>query len=56
MKLVSTKVPLASGQKIINGYRITLKKTECEKFGYKAGDEFKATFYEDKIILERIEK
>lgn len=53
MKLVPTKVTKANGEKLINGYRITLSKSECERHGYKAGDELKAEFSEDKIILKK---
>ena len=56
MKLVPTKVTLANGQKLVNGYRVTLSKTECEKNGFKAGDEFKAEFTETEIKLTKIDK
>lgn len=54
MKLVATKVTLASGGKLINGYKVTLAKTEVEKAGFKAGDEFKAEFKKDSIILKKV--
>lgn len=53
MKLHPTKVTLASGQKLINGYRVALSKVECEKYGYKAGDELKAEYTETEIILRK---
>lgn len=53
MKLVPTKVTLANGNKLISGYRVTLSKTECEKNGFKAGDEFKAEFSENEIKLKK---
>ena len=55
MKLNASKVYLASGKKIINGYRITLAKTEVEKAGFKAGDELKATFKNGKITITKKE-
>lgn len=56
MKLVATKVSLASGGRLINGYKITLAKTEVEKAGFKAGDNFKAEFKKDSIILKKIKE
>lgn len=53
MKLIPTKSTLADGRKIINAYKVTLTKSEVEKAGYKAGDEFNAEYAKDKIILKK---
>lgn len=51
MKLLPTKVTLADGSKLINGYKVTLSKVECEKYGFKAGDILEAKFERGKIVL-----
>lgn len=53
MKLTANKVTLASGDKLINGYKIMLAKSEVEKAGFKAGDEFEPEYKSDKIILKK---
>lgn len=53
MKLIATKVSLANGGKLVNGYRVMLTKSEVEKAGFKEGDELVATYSQDKIILEK---
>lgn len=55
MRLQATNVTLATGKKLINGYKVTLAKTEVEKAGFKAGDEFKAEYKKDHIILRRVD-
>ena len=56
MKLIPTKVTLADGSKLINGYKVTLKKSEIEKAGFKSGDELKATYEKDVITLKKVRK
>lgn len=51
MRLTPNKVTLASGKKLVNGYKIMLPKLEVENF-FKAGDEFVAEFKKDRIILK----
>ena len=53
MKLISSKVTLANGEKLISSYKLTLKKSDIEKHGFKAGDEFIATYEDGKIILTK---
>lgn len=53
MKLIANKVYLASGEKLINAYKVTLAKTEVEKLGFKEGDELIAEYKEDRIIIKR---
>ena len=53
MKLTPTKVTLADGSKLIGGYKIALPKSECEKYGYKAGTELKPIFTEKEIVLKK---
>lgn len=53
MKLTANKVTLASGNKLINGYKIMLTKSDVEKAGFKAGDELKAIYKENEIILKK---
>jgi len=53
MKLLPTKVTLADGSKLINGYKVTLSKVECEKYGFKGGDELKAEFSKNEIKLKK---
>ena len=55
MRLSTSKVALASGGRLISGYRLMFKKSEIEKAGFKEGDEFEATYEKDKIILKKIE-
>lgn len=55
MKLIPTNVYKADGSKLINGYKITLAKTEVEKAGFQAGDEFQAEFKKDRIILKKVD-
>lgn len=40
------------GTRIVKGYRIALKKTECEKYGFDSSTEVKIE-YSDKIIIKR---
>lgn len=51
MKLIPTYTYLASGEKLINAYKVTLTKSEMEKAGFKAGDELMAQYKKNKIIL-----
>lgn len=51
MRLTANKVTLASGAKLVNGYKIMLAKSEVEKAGFKAGDELEAQYKKDRIIL-----
>lgn len=51
MKLIATRQPLVNGKKIINAYKVTLKKSEVEKAGFKAGDRLKAKYEKCKITL-----
>ena len=53
MKLMPTYVYKKDGSRNINSYRISLPKTECEKNGFKAGDEIKAEFTNEKIVLTK---
>lgn len=53
MKLTPTKVTLADGKKLIGGYKVALPKSECEKHGFKAGDELKAEFTDKEIKLKK---
>lgn len=53
MKLIASKSTLADGKKIINAYKITLTKSEVEKAGFKAGDEFKAEYTKEEIVLKK---
>ena len=53
MRLIPSKVTLANGEKLISSYKLTLKKSEIENNGFKAGDEFIATYEKDKIILTK---
>jgi len=53
MKLMPTYVYKKDGSRIINSYRIALAKTECEKYGFKAGDELQAEFNEKEIKLKK---
>lgn len=54
MKLIPTHVYKADGTKLINGYKVTLSKVETQKAGFKAGDELKAEFKKDCIILKKV--
>lgn len=53
MKLIPTKVTLADGSKLINGYKITLTKSEIEKTNFKAGDELKVKYEKDKLTITK---
>lgn len=53
MKLSANKITLASGEKLVNGYKLMLTKSEIEKAGFHAGDEFEAKYQKDKIILTK---
>lgn len=53
MKLIPTKVTLADGSKLINGYKVTFAKTEIERIGLKAGDELKPKYEKGKITLTK---
>ena len=53
MKLSANKLTLASGEKLVNGYKLMLTKSEIEKAGFHAGDEFEAKYQKDKIILTK---
>lgn len=53
MKLQPTYVYKATGDRLINAYKVTLSKVETEKAGFKAGDELVASFKNEKIILEK---
>lgn len=55
MRLQATNVTLATGKKLINGYKVTLSKLEVEKAGFKAGDELQAEYKKDRIILRRVD-
>lgn len=54
MKLTPTKVTLASGGKLIAGYKIALPKSDCERFGFNENTELKAEFTNDEIRLKKI--
>lgn len=53
MKLQPTNVYRADGTRLINGYKVTLSKIECEKNGFQGGDELIPTYKKGKIILEK---
>lgn len=56
MKLTANKVTLASGNKLVNGYKLMLTKSETEKAGFKAGDELEAKYQKGKITLTKKEE
>lgn len=39
------------GSKNIKGYRVSLQKTECEKYGFNETTEVRIEYSENKIIL-----
>ena len=41
------------GSRNIKAYRISLQKTECEKYGFDENSEFKVEYSENKIILKK---
>lgn len=41
------------GSKNSKGYRVSLQKSECEKYGFDESTEFEAEYYKDKIILNK---
>lgn len=51
MRLTPNRVTLASGKKLVNGYKVMLPKLEIEQY-FKAGDEFSLEVKKDKIILK----
>lgn len=53
MKLQPTYVYKATGDRLINAYKVTLSKVEVEKAGFKAGDELTPTFKQGKITIEK---
>lgn len=53
MKLHATHMRLASGNKIINGYRIALTKSQVEKSGFTDGDDVEITYFKNKIIIKK---
>lgn len=44
------------GSRNIKAYRVSLQKSECEKYGFDEKTEFKVEYFEDKIILKKEEK
>lgn len=56
MKLQPTYVYKATGERLINAYKITLSKVETEKAGFKAGDELKVKFEKEKITIKKDEE
>lgn len=55
MRLNANKITLASGNKLINGYKVMLTKSEVEKAGFHEGDELEAEYLNEKIILKKKE-
>ena len=53
MKLIPTRTILASGERIINAYKVTLTKSAIEKLGWKAGDDLKAKYEKDRIVITK---
>lgn len=53
MKLTPTYAYLKNGKRIINGYKVTLTKSEVEKIGLRAGDELQATYEKERIVLKK---
>lgn len=53
MKLNATYVHLASGNKIVNGYKIALTKTKVEKAGFVAGEDVDVIYSKDKIVIKK---
>lgn len=53
MKLQPTNVYKADGTRLINGYKVTLSKVECEKNGFKAGDELEVIFKNNEIKIKK---
>ena len=53
MKLIPTCIYKADGTRLINGYKVTLSKIECEKNGFKAGDELEAIFKNNEITIKK---
>ena len=53
MKLIPTKVTLADGSKLINGYKVTFAKSEIERIGLKGGDELTPTYEKNTITLKK---
>ena len=44
------------GSKSVKAYRISLQKTECEKYGFNENSEFTIEYHKDKIILKKEER
>lgn len=44
------------GSKSVKGYRISLQKTECEKYGFDENSEFTIVYHKDKIVLKKEER
>lgn len=44
------------GSRNIKGYRVSLQKTECEKYGFNEGSEFKVEYSNNKIVLLKEEE
>ena len=39
------------GSRNVKAYRISLQKTECEKYGFDENSEFKIEYSDNKIVL-----
>lgn len=44
-----------NGSRNIKAYRVSLQKSECEKYGFDEKSEFKVEYFENKIILKKEE-
>lgn len=53
MKLCPTYVHLASGNKIVNGYKIGLTKSQVEKSGFVAGEDVDIIYSKNKIVIKK---
>ena len=52
-KLLATKQPLASGEKIVNGYIVRLQKTEMERCDFREGDELDIKYKKGEVRIKK---
>lgn len=43
-----------NGSRNLKAYRVSLQKSECEKYGFDDNTEFSVEYSSDKIILKKI--
>lgn len=52
-KLTASKVTLASGKKLINGYIVRLQKTEMERCDFKDKDDLEIIYKKGEVRIKK---